>query len=391
MPGGDRQTILFINHWAANMGGAEYSLQDILLHMAGRSDCHLVTSEDGALCRRARGAGVTCHVVPCSMRQRSLQRIRLLSDLLFSLPDIISFLRYVLGVRRLVKRLAPSLIHANVPKSHVALFCLSRLGYRGVCCFHIRELFTRNSVPLLLYGALFPRRNGTVLAISGAVRDSLPKRMRMVCTMIYNGVVVQKVSRPSAESAKDARGKTRYLYCGRVVPWKGCHLLVEMFHEAKKRLPGAVLELSLVGDTSYWPQEYRGRLAADIRDRGLDKCCFLLPNTGDVGALYAGHDVFVNASLREPFGRSIAEAQGAGLPVVSFDSGGVSEIVAHGHSGILAPYGDRESFVKALADFVRKPGLAGEMGEAGRKRALQFFDRDIQVPKIGEFLLSRSG
>jgi glycosyltransferase involved in cell wall biosynthesis len=387
MPGSDRQTILFINHWAANMGGAEHSLQDVLLHMAGRSDCHLVTSEDGALCRRARDAGITCHVVPFGvMRQRGLLRNRLLWGLLFSLPDIVSFLRHVLGIRKLVRKLAPSLIHANVPKSHMALFCLSHLGYRGACCFHIRELFARNSLPLLVYGALFPRRNATALAISCAVRDSLPKRMSKACTMIYNGVAVQKMPR----SASADRRVMRYLYCGRVVPWKGCHLLIEMFSDAKKRLPDAAMELSLVGDTSYWPQEYRHRLAEDIRNRGLDKCCFLLPNTGDVGALYGGHDVFVNASLREPFGRSIAESQGAGLPVVSFESGGVSEIVAHGQSGVLVPFGDKESFVKAMIEFVRRPGLAREMGEAGRIRTLQFFDRDVQVPKIGDFLLSRA-
>ena len=43
-----------------------------------------------------------------------------------------------------------------------------------------------------------------------------------------------------------------------------------------------------------------------------------------------------------------------------------------------------------MIEFVRRPGLAREMGEAGRIRTLQFFDRDVQVPKIGDFLLSRA-
>lgn len=390
MSGNDRKTILFINHWAATMGGAEHSLADILLNMAGLCDCHLVTSEDGELCDRARGAGVICHRAPCAMRQRGFLRNRLLFFIPLSLPDIVSFLRHVLGIRRVVNRITPALIHANVPKSHMALFALSRLGYRGVCCFHIRELFAKRSVPVLLYGLLFPRRNSMVIAISNAVKDALPKRMREASVMIYNGVTVQNKAR-SFDRAHGEEGRVRFLYCGRIVPWKGCHLLIEMFHEAKKKLPAAALELSLVGDTSYWPQDYRTRLIEGIRNRGLDTCCFLTPGTHDIQALFADHDVFVNASFREPFGRSIAEAQGAGLAVVSFDSGGVSEIVTHGDTGYLVPYGDTKTFIELLVKIAQDPLRASAMGEAGRKRALRFFNREVQVPKICELLLAVHG
>jgi phosphatidylinositol alpha-1,6-mannosyltransferase len=101
--------------------------------------------------------------------------------------------------------------------------------------------------------------------------------------------------------------------------------------------------------------------------------------------------VFVNASYKEPFGRSVAEAQGAGLAVVSFDSGGVSEIVAHGVTGYIAPYGDKETFVKLLLEIAQDPSRASAMGEAGRKRAMRFFNRDVQVPKICGFLLAAHG
>jgi glycosyltransferase involved in cell wall biosynthesis len=384
MSGNDRRTILFINHWAGNMGGAEHSLADILRAMARRCDCHLVTSEDGALADFARDAGVTCHVVPCALKQRRFLRERLLSSLLVSLPDIVSFMTYVVRVRVLVKRISPSLIHANVPKSHMTLFCLSLLGYRGACCFHIRELFSRGSVPALLYALLFPRRRGTVIAISSAVQNSLPKRMMRASAVLYNGVVVETQARP----AKGDRNVMRFLYCGRIVPWKGCHLLVEMFHDARKSLPSAAMELTLAGGTAYWPHEYRTQLAGEIRDRGLDKCCFLLPYTADVRQLYSANDVFVNASFKEPFGRSIAEAQGAGMPVVAFDSGGVPEVVENGVTGFLAAWGDKEAFVKLLIECVQDPVRAAAMGEAGRKRAGRLFNRDVQVPKLCEFLLT---
>lgn len=365
------------------MGGAEHSLLDILAAMAGRCDCHLVTSEDGRFAERARAAGVTCHVVPCTFKQRGFLRDRLFFTILVSPGDVVSFVKYIFGIRRLVTRLRPRRIHANVPKSHMALFCLSLLGYRGACCFHMRELFAKGSAPALLYGMLFPRRQSTVIAISRTVQNSLPRRMREASTVIYNGVVVEKHPRPPDRLHQGMR----LLYCGRIVPWKGCHVLVDVFQELKARIPSASLSLTLAGDTSYWSAEYRVGLDEGIRSRGLERDCMVLPNTDDVRALYARHDVFVNASCREPFGRSIAEAQGAGLPVVSFDSGGVSEIVEHGSTGFLIPCGEKEAFVKALMDFAERPQLAAEMGEAGRKRAELLFNREVQVSKLCEFLL----
>ena len=99
------------------------------------------------------------------------------------------------------------------------------------------------------------------------------------------------------------------------------------------------------------------------------------------------HDVFVNASYREPFGRSIAEAQGAGLPVVSFDSGGVAEIVEHGVTGFLVPYGDIGAFVEALDSFADHPERVRVMGDKANARAKLLFNREIQVPKIADCLL----
>jgi glycosyltransferase involved in cell wall biosynthesis len=380
MSGRNLPTIVFINHWARHLGGAEHSLRDLLEYAAGRSRCHLVTSEPGELARAAAAAGVTCHVVRCAMRQRNFLRERIASTIFFSIGDAAAFLGYVLRLRRLVRRLGPDLIHANVPKSHVALFLLSLLGYRGQSCFHIRELFGKRSMPSVLYGLLFPMRNAAAIAISQAVQESLPPRVRTKSTVVYNGVAIAK--KPLAP----ARGNDplRLLYLGRIVPWKGCHELVDILAKLRTRFPGNAAALSLVGDSSYWSREYRCSLEDKIKSSGLAQACSLLPATGDVrGALFC-HDVFVNGSHLEPFGRSIAEAQGAGLPVVSFDSGGVKEIVKHGETGFLVPYGNQEAFVDAVAEFVEHPDLVRTMGDRGFERAREYFNREIQVPKIWE-------
>ncbi len=52
----------------------------------------------------------------------------------------------------------------------------------------------------------------------------------------------------------------------------------------------------------------------------------------------------------EAFGNTCIEALAAGTPVIAYDRGGPSELIEHGVSGFLVPYGD----IDALADAVRR-------------------------------------
>jgi glycosyltransferase involved in cell wall biosynthesis len=74
--------------------------------------------------------------------------------------------------------------------------------------------------------------------------------------------------------------------------------------------------------------------------------------------------------------------------VVVFDSGGVKEIVEHERTGLLAPYNDVNAFVIAMGRFIDERELISSMGKRGHLRAKEFFNRDIQMPLIGERILN---
>jgi glycosyltransferase involved in cell wall biosynthesis len=77
---------------------------------------------------------------------------------------------------------------------------------------------------------------------------------------------------------------------------------------------------------------------------------------------------------REAFGMVFLEAACAGLPVISYRSGGVSEAVADGESGLLVPEGDVDALSAALADLLSNPERAVLFGQAGRDRVTSRFD-----------------
>ncbi|MFA6967924.1 glycosyltransferase family 4 protein [Bosea sp. (in: a-proteobacteria)] len=84
----------------------------------------------------------------------------------------------------------------------------------------------------------------------------------------------------------------------------------------------------------------------------------------------AAHDVFIWPGVREAYGLVYLEAQAVGLPIVAFDSGGVSATVRSGETALLAPEGDEAALSAALLRLLDDPDLRSRMGLAARRFAL---------------------
>jgi glycosyltransferase involved in cell wall biosynthesis len=63
---------------------------------------------------------------------------------------------------------------------------------------------------------------------------------------------------------------------------------------------------------------------------------------------YSMSDIFLFTSLAENFPLVILEAMACGLPIVSFDVGGVKEALAHKENGYLAGYKDGQDLIKGI-------------------------------------------
>lgn len=382
MSGNNKISVLFLNHWAKNLGGAEHSLLELLEHSVRHFKCYLVSSENGALIEKAEKTGVSCAIVKCGHLLENIRRWRLLASSMLYLPAIFSFITFVIRLKRHVSSIRPDLIHANIPKSHIALFLLSRMGYKGVCCFHIREIFNSGSLPFFVYQTLFSPKKSAVIAISNAVKEKLPLSMQEKSVVIYNGIHI-----PTSLKKMTPRERLRLLFLGRIVPWKGCHFLIDIIYYIVKNFPSCPVELSIIGDTIYWPNSYRNELKKKIESLGLSELCGLYPHTDNPFKAYSENDIFCNASLQEPFGRSIAEAQGCGLPVIAFNGGGIEEIVEHEATGFLVPYGDNEAFCRAIVKFSNDFELIKKMGMSARRKISEKFNREIQGGLFTDYIL----
>jgi sugar transferase (PEP-CTERM/EpsH1 system associated) len=111
-----------------------------------------------------------------------------------------------------------------------------------------------------------------------------------------------------------------------------------------------------------------------------------LPGGSDRVAQYlAAADLFVLPSELEGMSNAILEAMASGLPVVAHQVGGNPELVDHGHTGLLCPYGDVEALAAAIARLTRSDTQRADMGSAARRRAEQIFSLDAMLVRYADY------
>jgi glycosyltransferase involved in cell wall biosynthesis len=124
--------------------------------------------------------------------------------------------------------------------------------------------------------------------------------------------------------------------------------------------------LSIIGD---------GRKRAEIEQafsglpEGRINWLGALPHDRVVAEM-AAHDIFIWPGVREAYGLVYLEAQAVGLPIVAFDSGGVSATVRSGETALLAQEGDEAGLATALLQLLDDGAMRKAMGQAARRFAL---------------------
>ena len=115
----------------------------------------------------------------------------------------------------------------------------------------------------------------------------------------------------------------------------------------------------------------------------------------DLAELYRRCDVFALPSRGqeqrgevggEGFGRVYVEAALAGKPVVGSLSGGASEAVIHGKTGLLVNPASSEDVAQAVLAILDSPELAASMGFAGRRWSIDTFSEAALSKSLAELL-----
>ncbi|MEQ9449312.1 MAG: glycosyltransferase family 4 protein [Rhodospirillaceae bacterium] len=324
------------------MGGVERGTVDIAKALVGAGWRSIVASAGGQMVRELERSGAEHIQIPLDERnpfaiRKNAARLRALID--EKKVDIVH-------ARSRAPAWSAKIAIEGTPASFVTTFH----GVYGFGPFGLKKRYNRVMT-----------QGDVVIAVSEFIRNHIvkeysvpPERVRL----IHRGVDLSlfNAARVSPDRIVQLTSKWRLpdaapviMLPGRLTRIKGHHVLVDALAELARRNSGSLdIRCLMVGKS-----DGRSAYARSVLDyaaaRGVGGNVHIIDDCNDIPAAYMATDVVVSATTRpEAFGRTVAEAQAMGRPVVAPAQGPAGEILVSGVTGWLFTPSDPVSLADAL-------------------------------------------
>lgn len=119
--------------------------------------------------------------------------------------------------------------------------------------------------------------------------------------------------------------------------------------------------------------------------KGIEVLRGLKPGTPELFAAFASADLFCLPTKGDCTPVVLAEAQAAGLPVVTTSVGSNRDTIAHGATGFIVEPGDRQALEEYLGVLVVDTALRTELSRNARDRAYSAMDAAANAQRLLDF------
>lgn len=366
--------VLFISHYD-NMYGANRALLSLILGMqeSGAHQPFVTLPAEGEFTEALRKAGVPYYICDITQWQAiykepvsfMLKKQKRKKQIAAELELLYAHYRNV-GI---------DVIHSNSSVIGTGAMLAEKLGCMHV--WHIREFAQEHYGMEYFYPEEQVRKYYEQATCLVTISDALKEYMRAKypaarVLRIYDGVDAAEIP---VKNGGDAGMKTeessktgepvRFVYVAYLFPKK--QQLEVLQAAAELKAEGLTNFRITFAGTGLAP--YEKKLREYAKKNGLSEVEFA-GFVSDIPGLLQKSDVGLMASAYEGFGLVTVEYMLAGLPVIGYESGATPEIVTN-ETGFL--YHDKEGFKEAVKRLVWDRELRKKLGEAGRRRAWEYF------------------
>ena len=280
--------------------------------------------------------------------------------------------RVIFSLARLIQKERVDIIHTHGYKSDILGLMAARLArVKAVATPHGFENVkdSRLQTYIRLGNSFLPFFDRVAPLSRELERDMLrmgvpPGKIRM----IQNGVDLEEVeaeARP-LKTETPRQNTFKICYIGQMAPRKNLGDMLQAFD----LLHGehSHCRLVLIGDG---PE--RESLQARARSLPCGDAVDFLGYRSDRLALLGEMDLFTMSSSLEGIPRCMMEAMAMGIPVAAYDIPGVDQLVLHGKTGLLAPFGHVEQLKDCWKQLLFHRDYAAELSGNAREHILQSF------------------
>jgi len=294
-------------------------------------------------------------------------------------------LNLILSLSKIIKELAPDIIHAHQYTPWFYGITASILAKKKETIFseHGRLYPDRLRIKRVIYNRLILLPYTKIITVdSNHLKNALIKYEKIPAkriTILPNGIKLEPFSQVNEKNRiikrKELGIKEDEFAIGmiaRLDPIKDHKSLILAFKKVYASHPN--IKLFLAG---------KGPLYEDIKSLieqlGLKDRVFLLGYYEDLYGLLSALDLYILSSHLESAPLGVMEAMAAGLPVIATNAGGTGEIILDGKDGFLVPPRDPDKMAEAIIKVLNDPKKAKEMAKKGKEKVYNyyFFDRMI--------------
>ncbi len=236
-----------------------------------------------------------------------------------------------------------------------------------------------DNLEMRLMAALRYKPFARIIAISEAIaavlrdRDIDSKRIAVIRSAVDSRAFAKK---PDCATLKREFGIDEGIFtiaaAGQLIPRKGQRYLLEAVADLVHSHPPFRL---IVFGEGY----LNNQLRSQANSLGLGDVVQFAGFRENLDDYIGCFDLFVHPALAEGLGVAALKAAAAGVAVVGFDAGGLSEAVEHGKTGLLVPPQDVDKLRDAIATMMDDEALRLRLGDAGKERMQKEFSIDTMA------------
>ena len=367
--------ILFIGH-ESDLNGASKSLLNIISELETKHEVYVLTAYgSGSFYEELCKHNVTVLVKPYGrwcVYSRSWKN-RLKQIVTYHLHTRIVEMATARDMADYILEHKIDIIHSNTSVIRIGALISKLTGIPHV--WHIREFgdLDFEMYPLIPRKQFFYQMNhycDAFIFISKAVYQHYSLLDDSKKHIIYNGI---DSGSSSMEEKLEKKDHLVFLIAGRISPAKGQNdavkAAIELLKEGTQNF-----SLWIAGDGTLSfpiPKEYQPH----IKLLGLVK---------DMTSLRKQVDIELVCSRAEAFGRVTAEAMMSGIPVIGSNTGGTTELIKNGQTGLLYDYGNITELADKMRWMIQNREKRLDMGRNARKYAQEHFTIKRCVEEIEE-------
>jgi len=271
-------------------------------------------------------------------------------------------------VKKVIKEIDPDIIHAHL---NVLLYLIPSFKKKQKKFFTIHNIPNKEATGLqkLLRSYCFKFKGVVPVALSKSIGELIREYYHYdkEIPVVNNGISLTKATSSMDELKKD---NFIILNAGNFKVAKDHFTLIEAFNKFQKMHDNA--RLWLLGDGVLGDFTIRKEIEKKIQEYNLNDKVILFGNVSNVNDYLKSADIFVLSSIYEGFPLCLLEALSEGLPIVSTDVGGISDIVVDGENGFLVKPKDSDAIVEKCDLLYNNKELREEISKNALKSSYKF-------------------